>query len=74
MENDIARSFEAGFAAHLTKPIKFNDLAAAIARVFRDGAPPDGPETNGQRGRTSISSYDDEQPGERTARFQSSFM
>ena len=72
MESDVARSYEAGFLAHLTKPIKFNDLAAAIARVFRDGAPsPDGPGSRGPQNRSS-SNGDGEQPGERI-RFHSPF-
>jgi CheY-like chemotaxis protein len=37
MEGDVARSREAGFAAHLTKPIDVGQLEAAIGRVIADG-------------------------------------
>ena len=30
MEEDLQRSRDAGFALHLTKPVKFQDLVAAI--------------------------------------------
>ena len=33
MEDDIRRSREAGFTAHLTKPIDFTKLEAMILRV-----------------------------------------
>jgi CheY-like chemotaxis protein len=32
-EADIARSKEAGFAVHITKPINFTELEAAIKQV-----------------------------------------
>jgi CheY-like chemotaxis protein len=36
MEDDIQRSREAGFAAHLTKPIDARSLDEAILRVARE--------------------------------------
>ncbi|WP_435016397.1 ATP-binding protein [Tundrisphaera sp. TA3] len=36
MDDDLARSREAGFAAHLTKPVEFPDLEATIRRVLAD--------------------------------------
>jgi CheY-like chemotaxis protein len=33
MEEDLRQTREAGFAAHLTKPISFEDLDAVIRRV-----------------------------------------
>ena len=38
MEDDIARSREAGFAAHMTKPIDFMELQAMIIQVATRGA------------------------------------
>jgi CheY-like chemotaxis protein len=35
MEEDIRRSREAGFMAHLTKPINFHQLEEAIHRIVR---------------------------------------
>ena len=35
MDDDIGRSRDAGFTAHLTKPVEFPELEAAIARVTR---------------------------------------
>jgi CheY-like chemotaxis protein len=35
MESDIAASYEAGFAEHLTKPVDLAALEAAIQRVTR---------------------------------------
>ena len=35
MESDIDSTREAGFAAHLTKPVNFQDLATAIQRISR---------------------------------------
>ncbi len=35
MDEDIARSREAGFAEHLTKPINFERLEAVIAQVMQ---------------------------------------
>ena len=37
MEEDIRRSREAGFAAHLTKPIDFAKLEAVIRQVVVTG-------------------------------------
>ena len=37
MEDDLRRSREAGFDAHLTKPIGFDALEAAIARLTGEG-------------------------------------
>jgi len=37
MEDDVRRSHEAGFAAHMTKPIDFTRLAAMIRRVAGGG-------------------------------------
>lgn len=37
---DVARSLEAGFAEHLTKPITVDQLTAAIRRLFDDSQPP----------------------------------
>ncbi|HEX8910783.1 MAG TPA: PAS domain-containing protein, partial [Humisphaera sp.] len=34
-DNDIRASLEAGFEAHLTKPVNFDELQAALARVGR---------------------------------------
>ena len=33
MEGDVLRSHEAGFAAHLVKPVNLNDLQSAIQRI-----------------------------------------
>ncbi|HWA85214.1 MAG TPA: response regulator, partial [Opitutus sp.] len=38
MENDIARSYAAGFAIHLTKPLRVQLLDEALARVAEDDA------------------------------------
>ncbi len=38
MENDVRRSQEAGFTAHLTKPVNITDLEAAIERVLAQSA------------------------------------
>src|SRR5207253_3168692 len=38
-DDDLRRSREAGFVAHLTKPIDLNALEAAIRRVVSDGEP-----------------------------------
>ncbi len=35
MEEDVNRSMEAGFDAHLTKPVNFDQLTAAITRIGR---------------------------------------
>ena len=37
MEEDLSRSLEAGFDAHLTKPVDLDSLEAAIARILRSG-------------------------------------
>jgi DNA-binding response OmpR family regulator len=37
MENDIARTREAGFATHLIKPLSVQSLEKAIAHVLADG-------------------------------------
>ncbi len=34
MENDLIRSGEAGFVAHLTKPIRMQSLDEALAALF----------------------------------------
>jgi CheY-like chemotaxis protein len=34
MDADIGKSLEAGFSAHLVKPVKLEKLEAAIARVI----------------------------------------
>jgi hypothetical protein len=39
MEEDIARSREAGFSEHLTKPINFQRLESAIAQAAADPPP-----------------------------------
>jgi two-component system CheB/CheR fusion protein len=39
---DVARSHAAGFDLHLTKPIDFKILTAAVARFDGDGGPPAG--------------------------------
>jgi signal transduction histidine kinase len=39
MEHDVRKSREAGFAAHLTKPVDFPRLEAALALVLQDDAP-----------------------------------
>jgi DNA-binding NtrC family response regulator len=39
MEEDIARSREAGFSEHLTKPINFQRLESAIAQAAADRPP-----------------------------------
>ena len=38
MNGDIEKSFEAGFAEHLVKPVKMESLEAAIERVISGGA------------------------------------
>ena len=43
MEEDIRRSREAGFTAHLTKPIDFTKLEAMIRQVVATGVGEDGP-------------------------------
>jgi DNA-binding response OmpR family regulator len=35
MEEDVQRSLEAGFSEHLTKPVNFDHLKAAIARAVK---------------------------------------
>lgn len=42
MEEDMAASREAGFLAHLTKPIDVQALGAQIARIFAPAVPPPG--------------------------------
>ena len=37
MEEDIRRSREAGFAAHLTKPVDFQKLEATIQQIASAG-------------------------------------
>lgn len=53
MDHDVRSSYEAGFDAHLTKPIEVSDLYAAIRRAIcrpRTGAPSGGkPDTAGVR-------------------------
>ena len=39
MEQDIRQSEQAGFSAHLTKPISLSQLHEAIARVLESPAP-----------------------------------
>jgi CheY-like chemotaxis protein len=38
MNGDIEKSFEAGFAEHLVKPVKMENLEAAIDRVMADNS------------------------------------
>jgi PAS domain S-box-containing protein len=38
MEDDVARCLEAGFAAHLTKPVNFQKLEATLANIMEAGA------------------------------------
>ncbi len=38
MNGDIEKSFEAGFAEHLVKPVKMENLEAAIDRVMASGS------------------------------------
>lgn len=38
MEDDVRRSLEAGFTEHLVKPVDFEQLQAAIARVSSEMA------------------------------------
>lgn len=40
MDEDVQRSVEAGFELHLTKPVHFSSLAAAIHSLFNLQAPP----------------------------------
>jgi CheY-like chemotaxis protein len=35
MEHDVARSLEAGFTEHLTKPVNFQKLEAVISTLSR---------------------------------------
>jgi DNA-binding response OmpR family regulator len=35
MEHDVARSLEAGFTEHLTKPVNFQKLEAVISTLAR---------------------------------------
>ncbi len=37
MEEDIARCLDAGFGAHLTKPVNFQKLESALAKILEDG-------------------------------------
>lgn len=43
MEQDLARSRRAGFSAHLTKPIRAQELDAALARVIEEAEALDAP-------------------------------
>ena len=57
MELDIRRSLEAGFMTHLVKPIKFDELQQAIARLVHGGKPkpPTGVAAEGDgRGQTRV--------------------
>src|SRR5205823_4440351 len=43
MEDDLRKSRDAGFAAHLTKPVDFPVLEETIRRMVRVGPPPSPP-------------------------------
>jgi CheY-like chemotaxis protein len=40
-DEDIRRTFEAGFSGHLVKPVDFEVIAAQLARAFRDRVAPE---------------------------------
>ena len=42
MEKDVKRSQEAGFAAHLVKPVNMNELQRVIRQLAADVPPPAG--------------------------------
>jgi CheY-like chemotaxis protein len=41
MEENMRRSREAGFLAHLTKPVSLQELEAVLQRVVGEAVPPD---------------------------------
>jgi hypothetical protein len=43
MEEDVKRSKTAGFEVHLTKPVNFSSLTAAIHRIIPPFTPPSSP-------------------------------
>jgi CheY-like chemotaxis protein len=46
IQEDLHQSREAGFVAHLVKPITFDRLAGAIARFFEERSDPETIETS----------------------------